>query len=273
MLAAILAASLGAGCDRLTPDTLPARPDPDRAVRRIVSLTPLATRFVIAIGAADRLVALDAGSADLPGAPQLPTADLDGVARFAADLVLVPALPDPGRAPLGARVVEFAPHDIEDALPLVRQLGAELVGPEQATRFERAFSRPLARIGGESGGEGEPRPRVVAVVGLAPLEIAGGHSFETDLIEIAGGHSVTHPGEENRLVIAADRWAELAPDLVLVVGPTPPSAREQQAVRNALPPAAQVAFFAFDPGFWIDASDEPARRLRDVIADVRRSAR
>jgi ABC-type Fe3+-hydroxamate transport system substrate-binding protein len=270
-LLATFAVLLGAGCDRPTPDPPPARPDADRAVRRIVSLAPLATRFVIAIGAGDRLVALDADSADLSGAPALPTTVLDGVARHAADLVLVPALPDPGRAPLGARLVEFAPHDIEDALPLVRELGAELVGPEQATRFERAFSRPLARIGGESGGE--PRPRVVAVVGLDPLEIAGGHSFETDLIEIAGGHSVTHPGEEHRLVIAADRWAELAPDLVWVVGPPPPSAREEQAVRNALPSGAQVAFFAFDPGFWIDASDEPARRLRGVIADVRRSAR
>jgi len=226
---------------------------------------------VLAIGAGDRLVAVDAGSAELSGAHGLPIADLDSAARFDADLVLVGTLPDPGRLVSGARVVEFAPHDFEDVLPLVREIGGELVGAETATRFERAFARPLAKIGGESGGE--HRPRVVAVVRLDPLEIAGGHSFETDLIEIAGGQSVTHPGEENRIAITADRWAELAPDLVLVIGAPPASARDEQAVRNALPPGAQVAFFTFDPGFWIDASDEPARRLREVIAPIARRAK
>jgi iron complex transport system substrate-binding protein len=261
---------LSAGCDRLTQDTTPA-PAEARDVQRIVSLTPLATRFVLAIGAGDRLVAVDAGSAELPGARGLPVVDLDGATRFDADLVLVAALPDAGRPAPGARVAEFAPHDFEDALPLVRELGGELVGAEATTRFERGFARPLAKIGGESGGE--HRPRVVAVVRLDPLEIAGGHSFETDLIEIAGGQSVTHPGEENRIAITADRWAELAPELVLVIGAPPASPRDEQAVRNALPPGAQVAFFSFDPGFWIDGSDDPARRLREVIAPIARRAK
>jgi hypothetical protein len=43
---------------------------------------------------------------------------------------------------------------------------------------------------------------------------------------------------------------------------------DEQAVRNTLPPGAAVAFFSFDPGFWIDASDEPARRLRAVIEPI-----
>ena len=54
-----------------------------------------------------------------------------------------------------------------------------------------------------------------------------------------------------------------------MIGPPPASPRDEQAVRNALPPGAQVAFFSFDPGFWIDASDEPARRLRAVIASAK----
>lgn len=159
-------------------------------------------------------------------------------------------------------------HDLEDVLPLVREVGGALVGAEQASRFERAFSLPLARIGGDS--HGQPRPRVVAVVSFEPLVIAGGHSFETDLIEIAGGRSVTHPGDESRLAIGADRWTLLAPDLVLVIAAPPASQRAEQALRNALPPGAAVAFFPFDPAFWIDASDEPARRLRSVIEPIAR---
>jgi ABC-type Fe3+-hydroxamate transport system substrate-binding protein len=262
--------ALGIGCDPVTESRELGHPRGTPLVQRVVSLAPLATRFVVAIGARDRLIAVDAESAKLPGISDLPTAELDTAARFGADLVLVAALPDPQTTAAlersGARITEFAPHDFEDVIPLVRELGAALVGAEAATEFESAFSNPLAAIGGASGGQ--PRPRVVAVVGFDPLEIAGGHSFETDLIEIAGGHSVTHPGEEVRLAIAADRWSALAPDLVLVIGAPPASRHDEQAVRNALPPGAAVAFFPFDREFWIDASDEPARRLRALIEPI-----
>ena len=264
---AALALLLAAACDPLTTDTAREEATRPAGPPRVVSLTPLATRFVIALGARERLVAVDEASAALPGVADLPVARVEDAERFAPDLVLVAAPLDSGAAsPLGTRLVEFAPHDFEDALPLVRELGARLAGPEAAARFERSFSQPLAAIGGSS--EGRARPRVVAVTRLAPLEIAGGHSFETDLIEIAGGTSVTHPGDEHRRAIGADAWAALAPDLVLVIGARPASAPEEQAVRNALPPNAAVGWFAFDPGFWIDASDEPARRLRDVIAPL-----
>jgi ABC-type hemin transport system substrate-binding protein len=251
-------------CDPLTPDSAREKRSETGGPPRVVSLTPLATRFVIALGARERLVAVDPASAALPGAADLPVARIEDAARFAPDLVLVAALPAGDLPP--APLVEFAPHDFEDALPLVREVGARLVGAEAASRFEATFSQPLAKIGGSSAGQA--RPRVVAVTRLAPLEIAGGHSFETDLIEIAGGHSVTHPGDEFRRAIGADAWSQLAPDLVLVIGAPPASPREEQAVRNALPPTADVAWFTFDPGFWIDASDEPARRLRAVIAPL-----
>jgi ABC-type Fe3+-hydroxamate transport system substrate-binding protein len=261
-------ALLLAACERETP-AAPAPGERAPALNRVVSLSPLATRFVLAIGARSRLVAADAVSAKLPELAGLPAVDLRGAADLSPDLVLVPETPEPGDPAtlalhrLGARIAEFAPHDLEDALALVRGVGAELVGAAQAGRFEADFSRPLAQIGGES--HGQPRPRVVAVVSAAPLVIAGGHSFETDLIEIAGGTSVTHPGEEPRLAIGADRWRELAPDLVLVIGAPPASPRDEQALRNALPPGTEVAFFAFDSSFWLDASAEPARRLRAVI--------
>jgi ABC-type Fe3+-hydroxamate transport system substrate-binding protein len=267
-------ALIAVACERQTSATAPeARADATaREPSRVVSLSPLATRFVLAIGARGRLVGVDAISAQLPELAGLPAVDLRDAADLRPDLVLVPEAPapdDPTALALhrrGARIAEFAPHDFEDALALVRGVGAELVGAADASRFEAAFSRPLARIGGDS--HGQARPRVVAVVSVDPLWIAGGHSFETDLIEIAGGTSVTHPGNEPRLAIGADRWRELAPDLVLVIGAPPASPRDERALRNALPPGPVVAFFAFDPSFWLEASDEPARRLRAVIAPI-----
>jgi ABC-type hemin transport system substrate-binding protein len=258
------------GCERGAPDPAPA---PARtSVTRVVSLTPLASRFVIAIGASHRLLAVDPASAELPELSGLPAVDLAGALEHQPDLVLVAEDPPPGSPAAvalhrsGARIATFAPHDFEDVLALIRDVGAELVGADEASRFQAAFARPLARIGGSS--EGQARPRVVAVVSFDPLVIAGGHSFETDLIEIAGGTSVTHPGEEPRLAIGADRWRDLAPDLVLVIGAPPAAPEAEQALRNTLPTGADVAFYAFDPSFWIDGSDEPARRLRAVIEPV-----
>lgn len=258
------------GCDRGAPE--PARAPSKTAVSRVVSLSPLATRFVLAIGAGSQLVAADAASTALPELAGLPSVDLVGTLEHRPDLVLVPEDPPPGDAAAaalqrsGARIATFAPHDFEDVTALLHDVGAALVGAQEAERFRAAFSRPLAKIGGASADQ--PRPRAVAVVSFDPLVIAGGHSWETDLIEIAGGTSVTHPGPETRIAIGADRWQELAPDLVLVIGAPPASPRAEQALRNALPASAEVAFYAFDPAFWIDASDEPARRLRAVIEPV-----
>lgn len=261
-----LVVGLATGCDR---EASESSAEADRPVA-VASLSRLATRFVLAIGAGRQLVAIDAASAELDGVDGLPVTDLAGAAAFGPDIVLVPADPDP-REPIiaalvarGARVVPFAPHDFEDVLALVREVGRTIVGAERASRFEVALSRPLARIGGSS--RGQPRPRVVAVVGFDPLVVAGGHSFETDLIEIAGGHSVTHPGETSRREIRADEWASLSPDLVLVIGERPDSPRVEQAWRNVLPEGAEVSFFPLDPEFWLEDATEPARRLRARIA-------
>ena len=195
---------------------------------------------------------------------------LDAAVRLSPDLVLVAALPtpeDPAFRALtgsGARVVEFAPHDFEDVAALLRGVGAEVAGGPASIAFERRLSRPLAHVGGSS--HGMLRPRVAALVSVDPLILAGGHSFLTDLIEIAGGRSVTHPGEENRLPLAADAWGALEPDLILVVGPVPPDVAVQEGIRNALPRRARVEFFAFPgPEFWLEAPLEPALRLRALI--------
>jgi ABC-type hemin transport system substrate-binding protein len=241
---------------------------------RVVSLSLSASRFALSLGAGDRLVGVDPASAALAPLAALPRVDLSGAAALEPDLVLVDALPE--RLPSevrtleerGVRVAEFTPHDIEEVLALIRDVGTRMVGAERALQFERALSRPLAAVAGES--HGQPRPRVAALVSFDPLVIAGGHSFETDLIEIAGGHSVTHPGPEIRVPLAADGWKPLALDLILVVVESTPSPRAEQAMRNTLPPDIPVAFFRRDEDFWLDAPEEAARRLRAVIEPLSR---
>ncbi|MEZ4282682.1 MAG: ABC transporter substrate-binding protein [Myxococcota bacterium] len=244
--------------------------------QRIVSLSPIASRFLLALGVGDRLVAVDRESLAAPGMPERPATTFDEALRFAPDLVVVPSLPDDRRAlePLasaGARIVEFAPHDLEDVFALCRGLGGELVGGAAAAELERRIARPLALIAGQSPAEG--RPRVLALVRVDPPEIAGGHSFETDLIEIAGGSSITHGSDDNRRPIDPAGLARLAPDLVFVMTAQPLGPADEDRALRLVGDLAPVIFFPFAPEtFWLDEPARDAARLRESIVVFERAA-
>jgi ABC-type hemin transport system substrate-binding protein len=288
LLLALLAGGAGLACPASDADREPIEPrDPaavvepgdaagpgsdspmPRRARRIVSLSPLASRFLVALGVGDRLVAVDPASIGQPGVPDRPTTRLDGVGAYAADLVLVPTLPDDAAAlarlqASGARVVEFAPHDLEDVFALCRSVGGPLVGGEAAGQLERRIARPLSLVAGESPSEG--RPRVLGLVSVDPPEIAGGHSFETDLIEIAGGSSLTHGSEDLRRPIAPGELARLAPDLVVVMTSRPLAPSDEDRAYRLVGAVAPVEFFQFDrETFWLEEPARDAKRLRTAI--------
>lgn len=240
---------------------------------RVVSLSAGATRFVMALGATDRLVAVDPESALLPGLGHLPVLDLHGAQAVEPDVVLISpsTVADSDVAyeleSGGVRLVEFAPHDLEELASLTRGIGAQLAGVAAATRFERAFSRPFAMVAGLS--PGFDRLRVVAVVDLDPLTVAGGHSFETDLIEIGGGTSATHGGEDTPIVMTSHHWEELAPDLVLITTGDLANPLDRTRARALVPERFPIEFFDFNrETFWLHAPEEDAERMRLLISSA-----
>ncbi len=264
------ALACGTGEDAESPETgfAPAI----REIPYLVSLSPIASRFLLEIGAGDQILAVDARSQRLAGLGDRPVVTLAAALELGPKVVLIPersaeqADIKPPEAPSGTRIVEFAPHDLEDVLELAQNLGEFIVRREQAHRFSMERSRDLALIGGESFGQ--TRPRTAAVVNLDPVTLAGGHSFETDLVEIAGGSSVTHGGEETRKVIEDADWVTLSPDLVVVMTHGPMNHAQREAALAVLPGEIETAFFAFSaPGFWIDEPVETARRFRTLIAE------
>ena len=242
---------------------------------RVVSLAPAATELVIALGARSALVAVDAMSGRLPGLDELPVVDLAGSAELEPDLVVVPELgsdlePVAEQLRVGCcEVIEAAPHDFDDAFALCRELGARLVGAVRTERLVNEMGRELARLSGASFGR--PRPRIAALLGAAPLELAGGHSFATDLIELAGGSSVTHGGGERQVRMSAEQLVATAPDLVLVISAAPLTPDEREAVRAALPDELRLGYFAFDANrFWVRDAVDTARRLRAMVEPLSR---
>jgi ABC-type hemin transport system substrate-binding protein len=255
----------------------PLAPRGSSPLLRVVSLSPVASEFVLALGARPQLVGVDRESARLPQLEGLPSVGLEDVASLDPDLVIVPASPDPGSP--GARLLEalrgegadwivFDPHSLEDVVESCRTLGARLVGSARALRFETGLARPLARLSGAAFGRA--RPRVLALVGNEPWEVwgvAGGHSFETDLIEIAGGASVTHGGSEPRLVLDVQQWPSLRPDVVVAMSPGVLGGGERAALRSRLPATTPLVFFPFDRSrFWLHDPAETAGRLQALLA-------
>jgi len=262
----LAAGALLPGCreEAPRPDADPPAAEPVWSERadRVVALTPLAERFVTAMGAADRLVV--PAPLDPPGTAPDPGA----IAAAAPDLVLAGAgapLRELGDRLPTARIVVFEPHDLEEVLAAAREVGSLVVGAAAASRFETRLARPLALAAGRF--RDRPRLRVVAVRRLAPLEIAGGHSFETDLIQLAGARSVTHPGEAPSLQVGPEAWRELAPDVVLLVADAADAAARAggpeplRAALPGLPSGIPLVAFRFERDFWLEDPVEPVARL------------
>lgn len=266
-LLCVCAMLLGCGEERPPSPDPPASPAP---MPRVVSLSPTASESLVLMGAAGALIAVDSESARLVALGDLPVVELVDCLDLAPELVVVskPAGDDPRTVERlrasGSDVIEFAPHDFDDAYALWQMLGLRLGRATPARTAVRDHSRELAVMSADA--YGYQRPRVAAVIGLTPLEVAGGHSFTTDLIEIAGAESVTHGREERRIAMTPAELRATAPDLVLVIQPTRLSAAEQRSVRDMLGDVREVAFLTFDrQRFWLRHAVETARLVRDRV--------
>ena len=221
----------------------------DAPARRVVSMMPAFTEWVIALGAADRLVARTdyddhPAIADLPSVGGGLTASVEWLAARRPDLVI--AWPDaPSRSlvsrldALGVPVYTAPSETIEDAFVVVGDLGRllGLEGPaDSATAAVRAGLDSV-----RAGVRGRARPRTLFLIGLDPVTAAGPATFLDQLLQAAGARNI--------LEGTALRWPQLsledivarAPD-VIIVGTTAadpaarlagrPGWRDVPAVRN-----------------------------------------
>jgi iron complex transport system substrate-binding protein len=191
--------------------------------RRVVSLGPATTEALFAIGAGDRVVARSRYCDWPPEAARLPAVgglepDLEAILQLSPDLVVGPSgqwssrlaatlqdhgiatwFPDEIRTLSGVDALLVGLGERTDHAAQARALGRELDAREQA------ISRVLA---------GLPSERVLFVVGLTPVVVAGPESFADDLVRHAGDvNAVTAGGAWPTLGL--ERVVELDPDVVV----------------------------------------------------------
>ena len=104
-------------------------------------------------------------------------------------------------------------HQVEEGYALLRQVAGLAARGETAERVVRDLQRPLAERAVTY--LGARRPCVAVVVDLDPLVLAGGHSFETDLVQTLGAESITHGGDAPRRPVDATLLVTRSVELVI----------------------------------------------------------
>jgi iron complex transport system substrate-binding protein len=184
---------LVAGC--AAPVEEPAAP---RSARRIAVMAPAAAETLVALGVAERVVAVGdfvavAGRGGLPrlGAYDMPNAER--LVELDVDLLLT-AASEAGRgeharlASLGIDVVALDTSTFAGALESVRAIGRRTGREAEAEALVATIEERVERVRAKVADAA--RPRVLVAVGRDPLYVAGPGSHLDELVEIAGGDNV-----------------------------------------------------------------------------------
>jgi iron complex transport system substrate-binding protein len=251
----------------------------DAPARRVVSMMPSVTEWVIAMGATDRLVARTdyddhPAVADLPSVGGGLTPSVEWLAAREPDLVV--AWPDAPSRTLVARLralgvpVYAAPSEtVGEGLDTGRDLGTLLGRDSAAAAVIAEVQAGLDSVAAAVAGR--DRPDILFLIGLDPLMAAGPGTFVDQLLERAGGR--------NALAGMAVLWPQLsleevvrrAPEVVIVgsAGRTDPLAalRGRPGWRE-VPAVHEGRVHAVDPNLVNRPGprmDEAARTLARLI--------
>jgi iron complex transport system substrate-binding protein len=215
-LLAALALAGAAGCKRRSP------PATVTDARRVVSLAPSTTEALFAIGAGDRVVGRSTYCDYPPESTRLPAVggvepDLEEVLELRPDLVVGLAGASASRAAemFAAHGVPswFAPDaSLADIDAMIVGIGARTAHAAQAREVAARIDAQVHAV--EVAVAGEPRPRVLMVVSVAPVVAAGPGSFADELLRRAGAANVL-AGGEGWQAIGMERVAELDPDALV----------------------------------------------------------
>ena len=198
---------------------------PAGGARRIVTLAPSMTDYLVALGAADRIVGVTRVDhapevAALPRVGGFLDPSPEAVLGLKPDLVLwvtdggaLGAVRRLGELSAGRFAILAIPVVTVADVPASARLVGEAIGePAAGQALAARLQASLDRL--RAGATGRPRPRVLFVVGREPLVVAGPGSFPDELLRLAGAENAvggTRPWPVYPLEVAV----ATNPDLVI----------------------------------------------------------
>lgn len=195
--------------------------------RRIVSLNPVVTELVFALGAGERLVGRTRECDFPPEAARIPSVgpwlppNVEAVLARAPDLVLL--YQSPSTAPAIARLralhvpaAAFRTDRLRDVSRLARILGPPLGVEAAATGLATRYDSSLAALRRSTGHDTLGRAALVAWDN--PLIVLGAGSFVSEMVELAGARNLFADLPASSAPTSLEVLAARAPRVVLVAG-------------------------------------------------------
>lgn len=191
---------------------------------RVISLIPSVNEIFIALGAGDRIVArtdydLEPALAKLPSMGGGLTPSAEWLVARRPDLVvawpdersrsLVSRLSDAGIQVYAARI-----ESIDDAFRATRAMGALLGLTGRAEALDSRLRAGLDSV--RAAVAGQPRPRVLYLIGTDPPMAAGPHTFVDELLAIAGGRNVLEDAPAKWPQVSTEEVVRRDPERILV---------------------------------------------------------
>jgi iron complex transport system substrate-binding protein len=191
---------------------------------RIVSTAPSITEILYALGLGDRVVGVSDFCDYPPEASKKPKVggvvnpNVEAIIALEPDLVL--GLPNAAHEnlfrslrQLGIKMRTLPNDTIEDLYAMIRAIGKETGTAQQAEEMVDRLRAKFAEINEKV--VGKPRQKVMFVVGVDPLFVAGNGTFINELIGIAGGENIAGDSLTKYPQLGIEEVVSKAPDVIL----------------------------------------------------------
>jgi iron complex transport system substrate-binding protein len=192
---------------------------------RIVALAPSNTEILFALGAEDRIVAVDQWSNHPPAAKTKPqispfSPSLEQIVRLRPDLILAahgsaePVLPLDRQ---GVKVLVLAPRTLEDVYRNILLIGRIVEAEGRATRLVDAMRQRVEAVLEKV--RGAPRPKVFVELDASdPIRpfTAGPGSFIDLLVRLAGGANVAASSRTAWPQFSLEELLRTDPDMIIL---------------------------------------------------------
>ena len=240
-----------------------------RAPARVVSLVPAMTEMVLAIGAAERLIAVSSYDEDRPETRKLPRVgalldpDVERIIALRADLVLLYGSQSDLMTQLQRASIPFYEYrhgGLATVTSTIRELGERLDRARAAEALAADIDRRLQALRDRTSSS--TKPRVLLVFSrergsLRNIYASGGRGFLHDMLDAAGGVNIFADIATEAVQASSEMILARRPDVIVELRSTnipPPErhAEEMSAWRTlASIPAVRNNRLHFLPGRWV----------------------
>jgi iron complex transport system substrate-binding protein len=226
----------------LPKDNSPGTTPPPRRIDRIVSLAPNITEILFELGLGDKIVAVSSDSDYPEGASAKQKVgtfwqpNIESVIAAKPDLVIAlwfeqqKAVAESLKR-LGYRVLSLKIEKIEELSMAIRDIGAATSCQQRASELVDKLKNGLNELQLTLGSV--KKARVLWVVQVEPLRVAGRNTFVNELIEIAGGQNAIGPTIQQYPLIGTEELITCGAEVIIQSAMGTSDIDEQQQAAEA----------------------------------------